>query len=167
MQTTLDLCPCGSGESFSDCCDRYISGALIAPTPESLMRSRYTAYTQNNIDYIKATIKGQALKDFDYEQSLAWAKMCDWDSLEVIASSEPNEDEGLVEFKAFYRLGGIMKCLHENSQFKKIEGCWYYIGNGAFRVSDCVSHKSQKIKRNDPCYCGSGKKYKKCCYHNG
>jgi len=21
----------------------------------------------------------------------------------------------------------------------------------------------QKIGRNDPCYCGSGKKYKKCC----
>ena len=21
-----------------------------------------------------------------------------------------------------------------------------------------------KIKRNDPCHCGSGKKYKKCCY---
>ncbi len=26
---------------------------------------------------------------------------------------------------------------------------------------------SQKIGRNDPCYCGSGKKYKKCCYLRG
>ncbi len=24
--------------------------------------------------------------------------------------------------------------------------------------------KKNKIGRNDPCYCGSGKKYKKCCY---
>jgi len=23
--------------------------------------------------------------------------------------------------------------------------------------------QKQKIGRNDPCYCGSGKKYKKCC----
>jgi preprotein translocase subunit SecA len=26
---------------------------------------------------------------------------------------------------------------------------------------------AQKIGRNDPCYCGSGKKYKKCCYLKG
>ena len=26
---------------------------------------------------------------------------------------------------------------------------------------------SNKIRRNDPCPCGSGKKYKKCCMNKG
>ena len=26
-----------------------------------------------------------------------------------------------------------------------------------------ADHKSKKIGRNDPCPCGSGKKYKRCC----
>jgi len=30
-------------------------------------------------------------------------------------------------------------------------------------VKDPVKRSSKKIKRNDPCPCGSGKKYKKCC----
>ena len=29
-----------------------------------------------------------------------------------------------------------------------------------------VVHKAQKIGRNDPCFCGSGKKFKKCCGKN-
>ena len=30
-------------------------------------------------------------------------------------------------------------------------------------IQQPVQRNSQKIKRNDPCPCGSGKKYKKCC----
>ncbi|OYT13445.1 MAG: hypothetical protein B6I19_05090 [Bacteroidetes bacterium 4572_114] len=26
-----------------------------------------------------------------------------------------------------------------------------------------IINKVKKIRRNDPCHCGSGKKYKKCC----
>jgi hypothetical protein len=31
------------------------------------------------------------------------------------------------------------------------------------RVEGSMSHARKKIGRNDPCPCGSGKKYKKCC----
>ena len=39
----------------------------------------------------------------------------------------------------------------------------------SLRTSAPVSRPatSQKVGRNDPCYCGSGKKYKKCCYLKG
>jgi uncharacterized protein YecA (UPF0149 family) len=30
-----------------------------------------------------------------------------------------------------------------------------------------VRHDGPKVGRNDPCPCGSGKKYKKCCGANG
>jgi preprotein translocase subunit SecA len=32
------------------------------------------------------------------------------------------------------------------------------------RVQSVSNNQTQKVGRNDPCPCGSGKKYKKCCY---
>ena len=48
------LCPCG-GPNLSTCCGPYIAGAAIPDTAEALMRSRYTAYTQRNEAYLRAT----------------------------------------------------------------------------------------------------------------
>ncbi len=38
-------CPCGSGQAFKECCQRYHDGEL-PETPEKLMRSRYSAYVK-------------------------------------------------------------------------------------------------------------------------
>ena len=48
----MNVCVCGSMKNSELCCAQYIDGEESAPTAESLMRSRYTAYTQGNIDYI-------------------------------------------------------------------------------------------------------------------
>jgi len=32
-------------------------------------------------------------------------------------------------------------------------------------ITQTFKHDTPKVKRNDPCPCGSGKKYKKCCLH--
>ena len=37
------------------------------------------------------------------------------------------------------------------------------VGGGDVKGRTVVKTKSQKVGRNDPCPCGSGKKYKKCC----
>lgn len=37
------------------------------------------------------------------------------------------------------------------------------IDAGLLPVNDTVKQDSSKIGRNEPCGCGSGKKYKKCC----
>ena len=65
----MALCVCDSGKLSNACCDLYISGQKPAPNPESLMRSRYTAYTQANIDYIVATMRGAALDGFNLEEA--------------------------------------------------------------------------------------------------
>ena len=39
--------------------------------------------------------------------------------------------------------------------------------NGASKPSTQPVKKTTKVGRNDPCPCGSGKKYKKCCGANG
>jgi len=36
----------------------------------------------------------------------------------------------------------------------------------AARKEENVVRKQKKIYPNDPCPCGSGRKYKKCCYKN-
>lgn len=36
----------------------------------------------------------------------------------------------------------------------------------SLKISRKINLKPEKIGRNDPCFCGSGKKYKKCCQKN-
>ena len=56
---------------------------------------------------------------------------------------------------------GFRDIHHEIGLFKKINGEWMYsVGNVKPMT---VVREGAKIGRNDPCPCGSGKKYKKCC----
>jgi SEC-C motif-containing protein len=149
------ICPCGSNHPFAQCCEPYITGAAIASTPEALMRSRYSAYATRNFDYIESTMKGAPLKSFNRVDTEKSAQQVTWDKLEVISVSEvkPEDEEGFVEFKAYYTAGNKTDVIYEKSRFIKKKGKWFYI----------EGIEKEKIGRNDPCSCGSGKKYKKCC----
>lgn len=61
-----ETCPCGSGQSYDQCCGPVIAGGP-ASSPEALMRSRYTAFTKGNIDHLVSTLAPEALKDFNRE----------------------------------------------------------------------------------------------------
>lgn len=43
------------------------------------------------------------------------------------------------------------------------QSLWDYFRSGSTRTSVRDPATRSKIGRNDPCYCGSGKKYKRCC----
>jgi SEC-C motif-containing protein len=58
-------CPCGSDKSQETCCDPFITGKALPNTAEKLMRSRYTAYTRADIDYLKKTMVPESRKGFD------------------------------------------------------------------------------------------------------
>ena len=45
----IDVCPCGSGLAYGECCAPVINGSAKAKTAEALMRARYTAYAVKNI----------------------------------------------------------------------------------------------------------------------
>ena len=51
-EMVMEICPCGSGKDYVQCCSPYIQGTQVAPTAEALMRSRYSAYATSEIDYI-------------------------------------------------------------------------------------------------------------------
>ncbi|VAW73436.1 hypothetical protein MNBD_GAMMA15-1286 [hydrothermal vent metagenome] len=159
-----DPCPCGSDSPLNACCKPVIDGTTKASTAEALMRSRYTAYTLQNIDYLASTLDPKELHGFDKDGTAAWACESTWIGLEIINTSAGSSDdtEGSVEFKARFKQNDVIQEHHEVSRFQKTDGVWLYsggkdVGPVQFR------RDAPKTGRNEPCPCGSGKKYKKCC----
>jgi SEC-C motif-containing protein len=159
-------CPCDSGRSYGECCKPFISGAALPDTAEKLMRSRYSAYVAGEIDHVERTCDPESRDSFDKEAALSWAKESEWLGLQIIATREgnPGDKTGEVEFKAHYRRDGKETVHHEVSLFKFLPvnggGQWFY-SDGRDILQPMRSE--QKAGRNDPCPCGSGKKFKKCC----
>lgn len=154
------LCPCGLEKTYENCCGIYIEAKAHVKTPEALMRSRYSAYTKANIDYIAKTMRGNAAVGFDKEAAILWARSVNWIRLEVLKASPGSGDmlQGEVEFKAYYVHQGKLTVLHEQSVFQKLNGQWFYT-DSLFTQNAVI----EKVSRNDLCPCKSGKKYKRCC----
>lgn len=119
-------CICGATKDSTQCCTQYISGKQSAPDAESLMRARYTAYTQGNIDYIAETMSGPALTGFDPRRAAEWAKQIKWLRLQVVKTSAEG-NKAYVEFIAHYLFQGRREKLHEVSEFHCIDQRWYYV----------------------------------------
>jgi SEC-C motif-containing protein len=157
-------CPCNSGKPFADCCGPYITGKKRAPGPEELMRSRYTAYAMQNMPYLLETLHPGQRHDYDESGAKKWASESEWEGLEVVnvATGAADADSGKVEFRATYRRDGEHLVHHEIAEFRKSGDNWYFfdgkmVGPGQYK------RDTPKTGRNDPCPCGSGKKFKKCC----
>lgn len=147
---SIDLhCPCGSGLAYSQCCELLHKGKP-AKTAESLMRSRYSAFALHLKDYLLTSWHPDTRpQQLELEQSTIWKQ------LEIISSSN-DEKNGEVHFKATYLELGEWQLLEETSQFRFQNNHWlYHSGN--------YQPQTLQPKRNDPCPCGSGKKFKKCC----
>jgi SEC-C motif-containing protein len=161
MAKKEELCPCGSGAAFADCCEPFISGAKQATTAEQLMRSRYSAYVKVAADYLYDTTHPNHRQGYDHEGTKKWAESAEWQGLEIVASSGgPDDLVGQVEFKARYAESGEDKEHHELGQFKKLDGRWLFTEG---KMGGRQPITSTKVGRNDPCPCGSNQKYKKCC----
>jgi SEC-C motif-containing protein len=156
-------CPCGSGKQYAACCEPYISGKSQAPGPEELMRARYTAHVKNEIDFIVETHNPKKRTNLDRESTEKWAAEATWLGLDMMRA-ETNGDEGTVEFVAKFRQDDTDYDHHEISSFVKMDGKWFF--DDGYTPSTTVVRDSPKVGRNEPCPCGSGKKYKKCCGRN-
>ncbi|RMH43756.1 MAG: YchJ family protein [Deltaproteobacteria bacterium] len=157
-------CPCGNDAEFDRCCGPLIRGEASAETAEQLMRSRYSAYATGAVDYILQTHDPATAGDVDRDATEAWSKSAEWLGLEIVATEAggPDDDEGVVEFVARYRLRGADAAHHERAQFRRCDGRWVFV-DGALVKPKTVVRDAPKIGRNDPCPCGSGAKYKRCC----
>jgi len=156
----MTLCPCGTGKPYSNCCELLLTRKQVAQTPEELMRSRYTAYTKKNVDYIVKTTHPSKRRTGDEQGIRAWSKRATWLKLEVLNSRMIfGNEEGQVEFIAYTIELGTPQQYRERSTFKKEDGVWYYL-RGEMPSNNMIT---KAVGRNESCPCGSGKKYKKCC----
>lgn len=119
-------CPCGSHQLLEKCCLPHIEHQT-APTAEALMRSRYTAYTLHNAEYLYQTTLFSERRFTSKSEILNWAEQNTWMKLEILESTEKT-----VTFKAYYfDESGQPQIHHEKSTFKYVQGKWYYV-NGKF-----------------------------------
>jgi SEC-C motif domain protein len=131
MQT---ICPCGSGLSYTTCCDPIISGRINATTAQELMRSRYTAFTMANVDYL---IRSHSVKTRPIKQRKStekWTKSVVWMGLSILKTQagEASDEIGYVEFKASFLENGIPQQIHEKSFFQRENGKWVYVSGVHF-----------------------------------
>jgi SEC-C motif-containing protein len=154
-------CYCGNQRLFVDCCQPLLRGEKIASTAEELMRSRYSAFCTNDVDYLIATHHPSKHEGDDKNQLLNTIASCKWLKLSIAGTQNglSNDNQGWVEFIAVYEENNQLFQLCEKSQFIKKNGTWFYLDGD---VIDKPQEKSNKLGRNDPCWCSSGKKYKKC-----
>ena len=159
-----ELCPCKSGKTYGECCGPIISGAEKAKTAEALMRARYSSYVTGDIQFLKASATKEVQEEFDEQASKAWSASAEWHGLEIIRTEggTARHKKGVVEFRALYTANGEFCNHHEVSNFVKEEDGWKF-ADGELVGEKPIVREEPKVGRNDPCPCGSGKKYKKCC----
>ena len=158
--STDELCPCGSGNLYSRCCEPLHLGHRKAATAEALMRSRYTAFVKKLTDYLIST-RHPDQRHLDSPLQLAETfRHTRWLGLTILGKEkgEATDTTGYVSFAARYQDTQGENTLHERSLFRKEGDQWFYVEGD---VEGDVK-ADFKIGRNDPCWCGSGKKFKKC-----
>jgi SEC-C motif-containing protein len=117
-------CPCSSGAPLADCCAPYLDGTRPAPTAEALMRSRYSAYALGRGSYLKATWHPSTRP-----ANLHLDPGRNWLGLKVLRAAQgaQDDDRGVVEFVARFKVAGRGHRLHEISRFEKLNGRWLYL----------------------------------------
>lgn len=152
MKANTESCPCCSGQSYKGCCQPLHESVLTASSAEQLMRSRYSAFCVGNINYLLATLHSDYHTPDDETALQRTIEQTNWLGLKIIQHN-PGPETATVEFVAFYSEAPFAQ-LHELSRFTKADGRWFY--------TDGEMLPSVKLSRNEDCFCGSAKKYKKC-----
>lgn len=122
-------CPCQSHKPYAQCCQRWHQGDLYlqAPDAEQLMRSRYSAFVLDLLDYLLATWH-PSTRPTELEPNPTGGK---WLGLEIKKHLVLSPTTQQVEFVARHRLQGKATRLHEISQFVLENNQWLYV-DGSF-----------------------------------
>jgi SEC-C motif domain protein len=133
MNTPDAPCPCGrpiklaggAVHRYADCCGRWHSGPEqgLAPDAQALMRSRYSAYTLDLLDYLLATWH-PSTRPATLAPNEAGLK---WLGLSVLRHEVQDEDHATVAFVARSKLAGRAHRLQECSRFVRENSRWFYV----------------------------------------
>ncbi|QKI89147.1 YchJ family protein [Thiomicrorhabdus xiamenensis] len=130
-----ELCPCGSGKTYPECCGAFHSAQAKPETAEALMRSRYSAFVKRDERYLLTTWDESTRPEkVDFEQGLQWTLL----KINGRKKGRKRDQEGWVTFVAHYRLQTDNPLLnpqppqegdlHETSYFRRDpSGHWVYV----------------------------------------
>lgn len=134
------------------------------------MRSRYCAYVCRDTAYL--------LRTWDPAHRPLKLDLKDdrtqWLGLRIVTTvaGGPSDPQGEVEFIARFSHSDGEAQLHERSRFRREGEAWLYV-DGDIKPTRSSPQSSlpkgqparsqPSVGRNDPCPCGSGKKWKRCC----
>ena len=120
---TPTACPCGSGPTYSECCEPFHLGAPV-PTAVALMRSRFSAFALGLAPYLglswHPSTRPTAL---ELDPDVTWRRL---QIVDVVAGGTEDAD-GVVEFRASFRGPEGAGVLHERSRFTRDQGRWRYV----------------------------------------
>lgn len=121
-------CYCGKSLPYSGCCEPFHLQVASPETAEQLMRSRYSAYLLQKIDYLVQTHHPRQRRANAFQEIQNWAQAAQFTRLEVLKTHQGQATDkiGKVEFIAHYQLAGQPQTLHEISRFRRFEGKWVY-----------------------------------------
>ena len=179
MSISAQICPCQINPSsddisapllYQDCCQPYHDGLLNneadkidgakPDSAERLMRTRYSAFVLVKPNYIVKTTLPAQQNLLDIKAIENWAKETDWAGLEnVTHTPKLGKRHAQVEFKAYFKTNENLQAHHELSAFVKVtdknsnNARWYFLDPTV----------SMSVTQKQPCVCGSGEKFKRCC----
>ena len=182
----MKLCPCQVSPSLSflttpiayqDCCQPYHDGlyddkadkndCVKAESAERLMRSRYSAFVLVKPEYIVKTTLPAQQKLLDIEAIEKWAQETNWAGLEIINHiSKIGKHHAQVEFKAYFNTKDNVDSLEENRQAHHELSAFVQVkskANNDARWYFLDPTVEMNISQKQPCICGSGEKFKRCC----
>ena len=98
MMKKSSLCTCGSNNTYESCCAIAHHSLSKVETAEQLMRSRYTAFTLANGDYLIESHHSSTCPYHEKEEIINWAKSVTWLRLEILNSTNgiKEDNEGLT-----------------------------------------------------------------------
>ena len=151
-----DTCPCGSARSYEQCCKDFHDGKQKAKTPESLLRSRFSAFFLENLDYVFDTSASKNQNEGLRQSLREVSKSTQWRSLHILERFPHTQDliGQKIRYVAFFEREGTPFQIHELSYF-----C---VENEIIRYDRGDFLKAHSLGRNEVCWCGSGNKLKRC-----
>ena len=175
----LQTCPCQINPAsetttapllYKDCCRPYHDSLLnkeadktdgVKPdSAERLIRSRYSAFVLIKPEYIVKTTLPAQQNLLEIKAIESWAKETNWAGLEIVTHMPKlGKRHAQVEFKAYFKTPEGLQAHHELSAFVKVidkannDARWYFLDPTV----------SMSVTQKQPCICGSGEKFKRCC----
>jgi len=129
-------------------------------TPKTLLEARYKAFVDGNIDFLLESHHPDTRDQVDRQAIESWSKESKWDGF-TIEKEEVKADKAFLTFVVRYQRDFQGFNHKEDAEFRKTDDKWFYY-DSVFPKQETIRNES-KVGRNDPCSCGSSKKFKKCC----